>query len=55
VTARFRLDGCSQRQFLYDVLEPGLTPIGARGDFTVELKGYGYRWLRFVDGAAAPI
>ena len=43
-----RLEDCTSRQLLYDVLAHGTVPVAADGTFTVDLEGYGHRWLRYV-------
>jgi glycosidase len=55
VSVGFRLDDCRRRQVLHDVLEPHTTPIDAKGNFTLDLEPYGFRWLRYVKGGAQPI
>jgi hypothetical protein len=49
------LSGVTKRQHLYDVLRPGGTIVNAKGAFTVELEGYGYRWLRYQPDGPLPI
>jgi trehalose synthase len=42
------LDGCGEDVRLVDLLEAGECAPDARGRVTVDLDGYGYRWLRVV-------
>lgn len=55
VSADLQLAGCTKRQRLYDVLGTGSAPVDAKGRFTVELPGYGHRWLRWVKDGSPPI
>jgi trehalose synthase len=42
------LAGCGEGHELVDLLQVGSTPLDGRGRATVQLDGYGYRWLRLV-------
>jgi len=55
VSVDLRLDDCTTRQDLYDVLGEETVPVAADGSFTVKLPGYGHRWLRYVHGGQQPI
>jgi trehalose synthase len=55
VTVTLTLDGVTKRTKLHDVLRPGITPVDAKGAFTIELDGYGYRWLRHQPDGTLPI
>ncbi len=51
VSVPLELSDCSSEGApvrLVDLLEPGETALDARGRTTLELPGYGYRWLRVV-------
>jgi trehalose synthase len=54
-TVTLTLSGVTKRQQLYDVLRPGGTVVNAKGAFTVDLEGYGYRWLRYQPDGPLPI
>ena len=54
-TVDLRLDDCTTRQDLYDVLGDETVPVAKDGSFTVKLSGYGHRWLRYVHGGTAPV
>ena len=42
------LEGCGPEHELVDLLRPGTTPLDGGGSATLNLDGYGYRWLRVV-------
>ena len=48
VMVPLKFDDCDETVQLVDLLRDGTCTIGARGGTTVELDGYGYRWLRVV-------
>jgi glycosidase len=54
-TVSLRLDDCTQRQVLYDVLGDDSVQVAADGSFTVQLPGYGHRWFRYVHGGPEPV
>ena len=54
-TVDLRLDDCTTRQHLYDVLGDETVPVAKDGSFTLKLSGYGHRWLRYVHGGPMPI
>ena len=55
VSADLRLDDCAKRQRLYDVLGTEVTTVAADGSLTLELEGYGHRWLRYRSGGSDPV
>ena len=55
VSAELRLDDCTKRQRLYDVLSTETTTVAADGSLTLELEGYGHRWLRYRSGGTDPV
>jgi glycosidase len=55
ITVELTLDGSTRRTTLHGVLEPGTTPVDAQGRFSVDLDGYGYRWLRYQPDGSTPI
>jgi trehalose synthase len=55
VSLDLRLDDCTTKQDLYDVLGTETVPVAKDGSFTVKLAGYGHRWLRYVHGGSVPI
>jgi hypothetical protein len=55
VSVDLRLDDCTTKQDLYDVLGEETVPVAKDGSFTVKLSGYGHRWLRYVHGGPIPV
>jgi glycosidase len=47
-TVALRIDGEPEGSQLADLLEQDITELSPRGDVTLELGAYGYRWLRVV-------
>ena len=48
LTVPLQIAGCDDTHRLVDLLADGSTSLDARGRTSVELDGYGYRWLRLV-------
>lgn len=47
-TVKFTLADADESATLHDLLEHGVTPVGADGSTELTVDGYGYRWFRLV-------